>query len=113
MNHKGTATLETERLILRRFTLDDAKALFNNFYNDPEAVQFSRWEPHAAIDETKAVISQYVDEYIGTQNYNWAIVISGTNNLIGRVAISHLDERVSTADITFDFSSKVILKRTR
>ena len=30
MNHKGTKTLETERLILRQFTLDDAEAMYNN-----------------------------------------------------------------------------------
>jgi len=28
MNHKGTVTLETERLTLRRFYLEDADAMF-------------------------------------------------------------------------------------
>lgn len=28
MNHQGTKTLETERLVLRRFTMADAEALF-------------------------------------------------------------------------------------
>ena len=30
MNHKGTVTLETNRLILRRFRLDDAQAMYDN-----------------------------------------------------------------------------------
>lgn len=31
MNHKGTVTLETERLILQRFTMDDVEAMFRNW----------------------------------------------------------------------------------
>jgi ribosomal-protein-alanine N-acetyltransferase len=34
MTHKGTITLKTERLILRRFTEDDAEAMFKNWYED-------------------------------------------------------------------------------
>ncbi len=33
MKHLGTVTLETERLILRRFTLDDAEDAFRNRTN--------------------------------------------------------------------------------
>ena len=34
MNHKGAKTLETERLILRQFTLNDAEAMYRNWAND-------------------------------------------------------------------------------
>ena len=41
MNHKGKITIETERLILRRFTLDDAGAMYRNwakgFQNNPQS----------------------------------------------------------------------------
>lgn len=30
MEHKGTRALETERLILRRFTMEDAPAMYRN-----------------------------------------------------------------------------------
>lgn len=40
MNHKGTVTLETERLILRRFTMDDAEAMFRNWASDPEVTKY-------------------------------------------------------------------------
>jgi ribosomal-protein-alanine N-acetyltransferase len=101
MNHKDTVTLETERLILRRFTLEDADAMFRNFFSDPEAVHFSRWEPHKTAKETEAVIAQYVAEYYNTDCYNWAIVQEKGGEPIGRIAVSHWDERVSTADMTF------------
>ena len=36
MKHCGTKTIETERLILRRLTEDDAEAMFRNWASDPE-----------------------------------------------------------------------------
>ena len=46
MTHQGTVALETERLLLRRFTLDDADAMYRNFQVDDlpatvdEAIRF-------------------------------------------------------------------------
>ena len=31
MDHKGTVQLETERLILRRYTIGDAECIFRNW----------------------------------------------------------------------------------
>lgn len=36
MIHKGTVTLETERLILRRFIKDDLEPIFRNCWSDPD-----------------------------------------------------------------------------
>ena len=35
MNHIGTKVIETERLILRPFTMADAQAMFDNWASDP------------------------------------------------------------------------------
>ncbi len=40
MNHTGTVRLETERLILRWFTMDDAEAMFCNWASDPEVTKY-------------------------------------------------------------------------
>lgn len=40
MNHCGTQKLETERLVLRRFTEDDALAMFENRASDSEVTKF-------------------------------------------------------------------------
>lgn len=40
MEHKGTVTLETERLILRRFQLEDAQAMYRNWAADDEVTKF-------------------------------------------------------------------------
>ena len=40
MNHKGTVTLETKRLILRKFAENDAEAVFRNWASDDEVTKY-------------------------------------------------------------------------
>jgi RimJ/RimL family protein N-acetyltransferase len=66
MIHKGTITLETERLILRRFTLDDAEAMFINWASDPEVTKFLIYQTCTTLDETKKRIAEwfaYLEKY--------------------------------------------------
>lgn len=40
MEHKGTNTLETKRLRLRRFRAEDAKGMYRNWASDPEVTKY-------------------------------------------------------------------------
>ena len=40
LTHKGTKELTTKRLKLRRFTVDDAQDMFNNWASDAEVTKF-------------------------------------------------------------------------
>ena len=46
LRHSGTRTIETDRLILRRFTVEDAPAMYSNWASDPEVTRFLTWQPH-------------------------------------------------------------------
>ena len=41
--HKGTQLIETERLILRPFTLSDANDMFKNWASDDEVTKYLTW----------------------------------------------------------------------
>ncbi len=101
ISHKGTVILKTERLELRRFTAGDAEAMFQNFFSDPVAVGFSRWQVHETIETTKVLMTEYERDYQELNCYNWAIMLRDSGETIGRIAVAHLDERVSTADMSF------------
>ena len=45
MEHKGTKTIETERLTLRPFRAEDAEAMFRNWASDPEVTKFLTCPP--------------------------------------------------------------------
>lgn len=63
MNHLGTINLETERLILRKFKLSDAEALYNNWANDGEVTKFLMWPTHYSLEVSEAVIKGWVNSY--------------------------------------------------
>ena len=49
MEHKGTMKLETERLILRPFVIEDVETGFRNWMSDERVTEFLRWPTHDDI----------------------------------------------------------------
>ena len=53
----NTPTLETERLILRKFTEDDLEALYQ-IYSDEEVNRFLPWFPLKSMDEARTFFEE-------------------------------------------------------
>ena len=75
MKHCGTQTIESERLVLRRFTLDDAEAMYRNWARDPEVTKFLTWPAHANVGITRAVLEAWISSYQREDYYQWAIIL--------------------------------------
>ena len=61
MNHVGTESIETDRLVLRKFEMTDAEDIFDNWASDPEVFRFWSWEPHKGIEETQMFSKYYLN----------------------------------------------------
>lgn len=101
MNHKGTVTLETQRLILRRFSPEDAEPMFRNWANDPDVTMFLTWPPHGTIDNTKKVIGLWVNSYEELLNYSWAIELKSLGEPIGSIAAMKPNNKVNSVDMGY------------
>lgn len=77
----GTKTLETERLILRKFTLDDSEAVFNNWGSVINVTKYVSFTPHKKVEETKEIISMWISEY-ADDNFNWIVELKETHEVI-------------------------------
>ncbi len=87
----NTPRIETERLILRKFTENDMGAL-HNILKDREANTFLPWFPVESIDETKLFYEQrYVSVYSKPQGYAYAICLKSDNYPIGYIKVD-MDE---------------------
>ncbi|HCS72532.1 MAG TPA: N-acetyltransferase [Clostridiales bacterium] len=86
MTHKGTVTLETERLVLRRFTTEDAEAMFRNWANDTEVTRYLTWPPHSDVSVSREVIDSWLPLYRNLNHYSWAIVLKKIGEPIGSIA---------------------------
>lgn len=73
--------LETERLILRKWTEEDAESLFE-YAKDPEIGSAAGWPPHKSVEESRAVIKNVFD---GAECY--AICEKKKNIAIGAVEL--------------------------
>jgi ribosomal-protein-alanine N-acetyltransferase len=86
MNHKGTVALETERLMLRRFSIEDADAMYNNWASDAEVTKFLTWLTHSDVSVSKTVINSWMELYPKPDHYSWAIVLKEIDEPIGSIA---------------------------
>jgi ribosomal-protein-alanine N-acetyltransferase len=102
MTHKGTVTLETERLILRRFTLEDAEAMFRNWACDPEVTKYMTWPIHDSVETTRKVIASWVDGYENLTKYEWAIVLRSLGEPIGSIAAMGANDNLRSVEIGYN-----------
>ena len=58
MKHCGTQELETERLILRRLSIDDSEMMYNNWASDRQVTQYLRWNAHRSWGETAEILGE-------------------------------------------------------
>ena len=63
MNHIATKELETDRILLRRISVDDAEKMYNNWASDPEVSKYVTWPTHKDINVTKDLLKIWEAEY--------------------------------------------------
>ncbi len=98
MKKIGTKRLETNRLILRRFTVADAEDMYRNWASDPEVTRFLTWPCHASAEATAALLGSWVEKYRDGDCFNWAIELKETRSVIGNISVVRLDETVNAAE---------------
>jgi len=84
MKHAGTNTIKTERLILRRFKIDDADVMFRNWANDDEVTRFMRWQTHKDVDVSRNIMQEWIESYKEDSSYHWGICLKD-GELIGSI----------------------------
>ncbi len=98
MRHTGTVELETERLILRKFTREDAPKMFQNWASDPDVPRYMTWKAHKSVAETEAYLDSIVAKY--PENwYEWCVVWKETGEPVGSVGCINPSEEVQSIEI--------------
>lgn len=84
----NTPTLKTEHLILRKFTENDLKALYE-IYCDEEVNRFLPWYPLHSLEEAMEFYKrQYESKYNQEQSYDYAICSRENNYPIGYINVA-------------------------
>ena len=105
LTHKGTQIIETERLILRPFTMDDAPAMYRNWASDPEVTKHITWPTHASVEISKMVLTDWTSHYGEPDFYNWAIVLKENGpEPIGNISVVHVKDSTLCATMGYCMS---------
>lgn len=90
MNHSGTKTIYTERLVLRPFEINDAEIMFRNWANDGEVTKYLTWTPHKTVDETISLLKSWTQRYKDSEYMAWALCLKQENEPIGSIDLTDL-----------------------
>lgn len=104
MKHLGTKKLETERLVLRQFALEDADKMYQNWASDPEVTKYLTWPTHESVGVTKLVLSDWVSSYDNENQYQWCIAKKENNEPIGSISVVNMKEKAETFEIGYCIS---------
>lgn len=87
MQIQNTPALETDRLILRKFTENDMDALFS-IYKDEEVNTYLPWFPLKSLEETRTFFKEnYARSYQQAKGYRYAVCLKTDNVPIGYVHV--------------------------
>lgn len=102
MKHKGTVPIETDRLILRRFTEADAPAMFANWAGDEEVVKYLTWPAHENIEASRRYITDVrLPGYEDPACYQWGIELKSLGQVIGSIGTVSFSESAESVHIGY------------
>jgi ribosomal-protein-alanine N-acetyltransferase len=99
IKHKGTQTIKTDRLTLRRFTVDDSKDVFEKWTSSYENSRFVMEHPHDSIKKTERMLLEYEKNYNNPDFYMWGIIYE--DKLIGYICGNEINEAIKSICIGY------------
>jgi len=105
MKNIGTITLETKRLILRKFNIDDYKGMYDNWASDKEVAKYVSFNLHKDYNETKQILQKWIDEY-DNGSYNWVVELKDTHIIIGNISVIKINQKHNNCEIGYVYGSK-------
>ena len=80
--------LETERLLLRKMRLDDARAMFA-YASDPEVTRYVLFETHRSIEDSRAFLRYAEEGYERGDFGGWGVVLKDSGAFVGTCGVDY------------------------
>lgn len=93
--------LETDKLILREITFDDAEAIFACFSNELVTRYYGQ-EPLQKIEQAVAFVDHFAKIYREKRGIRWGIELKGTNGIIGTIGFNNWSPKHKKAEIGYE-----------
>lgn len=98
---ESTPPLETERLILRKFTFDDIDDMYA-IYSDERVNKFLPWFPFASKAETEKYLRENImPQYENQFSCRYCVELKETGKVIGYVSLGCIDLKNRSGDLGY------------
>ena len=94
----GPPRLETDRLVLRALTPDDATAIFA-YASDPEVTRYVAWEAHRSVGDAEAYLDLTMGRYASGDAPDWGMVYKGDGRLVGTAGFVAWEREHARAEV--------------
>ena len=92
--------LETDRLVMRMLSLDDAADIFD-YTSDPEFARYLSWGPATSVEEPIAFLSDTMFRRQLGDVAAWGLVAKDSNRVIGTCGFTNWDPENKKAEIGY------------
>ena len=99
LTHRGTFTLRTPRLTLRRITAEDTQSAFRNWMGDEEVTRYLTWPAHESAEISAMIIALWIKDYARDDFYQWVIEFEG--EAIGTISVVEQNDDLRKAEIGY------------
>ena len=99
-NYDLYPNIYTERLLLRRFDLDDVKDVYL-FGKNPHVTQYLMWENFQNEEDARQMIQNAIKQYEEGKEYKLAIEEKTTKKVIGYIGLSRYDYSLYTCQVVY------------
>ncbi|GJM42631.1 MAG: N-acetyltransferase [Ardenticatenaceae bacterium] len=97
--------LETERLILREYRLDEAdQAALFRIFSDGRVTRYYNLKTFTEPEEAKRLLVKRYDRFWQGRGVRWAIVPKGHDALVGSCGFNALDFRSNVAELGYELA---------
>ena len=87
--------------MLRRFVVEDAEAMFQNWASDKEVTKFLTWPAYTSLDTAIHILNEWTTSYENPDFYQWAIVPKNLNEPIGSISVVSINEKTQMVEIGY------------
>ena len=101
LTHKGTQTIDTPRLILRRAVREDAEPMFRNWASDDAVTKFLTWPTYQSVESAYPILNMWVNNYEKDDYYHWMIVLKERGEPIGSISVVNQRDDIAEAEIGY------------
>lgn len=106
LNHTGSIDIKTERLLLRKVTLNDFEEFYNKLATDENIINFLSWNANPTRESVQKMVNEIIENYNNRISYTWLIEKLDTKEIIGIILVDTYNEERLVAELDYGIAEK-------